>query len=526
LSAGGRKGTLIPLILLATVTALAYVVLLVVIQDWLSGNGATDVGIRVIHFAGIGFWLVVAGMVVAAIGGAVELSVNRGLPDASSQRSQRGSPSPHSTERRRDIALIVGAACIILAMVGVAVWDLSTPPAPVAQDVSTLRGALDGSSTSPTGGQSHTSSVNATDFVKKYYGLLPGNRNEAWSLLSPEAQAASGGRQSYDSFWAGIASVSLGSVRTPGPGAVEADVHFTRVDGSTTAEHYRWFVSDSGGHQVIQAFSRLDVTGPSPGSSSGQPLVVGIVDMSAVSADPRAPEIGRVLNDYFSGINQRDWTQVLSVLDSHVVDSSDPNQVARYEHDLSTTNESNVVVTSIQSAPDAPSQISAMVTFQSNQDPSLGPDGQGCTLWNLEYLFSGTQVSSLYIYKTRGSHGACSTASPTQPAQSLAAPTPVGPPSGSVFSNFPRTTTLSWSAVAGAAQYTLELDLNTCGEDQSTWCSDVQPDSFGNTKIPVSGTSYTFDFVGAQPGRWRVRAVDPSGEAGETSDWQYFTYTQ
>jgi hypothetical protein len=41
----------------------------------------------------------------------------------------------------------------------------------------------------------------------------------------------------------------------------------------------------------------------------------------------------------------------------------------------------------------------------------------------------------------------------------------------------------------------------------------------------VTTTLYTFDWVGAQPGRWRVWAVDAKGHAGARSDWSYFAYS-
>jgi len=312
-------------------------------------------------------------------------------------------------------------------MVGVAVWDLKNQPAPLAQDVSTLQGALKGSSPSPTDGQNNTTDAGGSQtpssaapgsssepdpatVVEQYYGLLPGNTDAAWGMLSFDAQAASGGREAFDTFWQGIAAVSLENVQTVGQGTVEATVNFTRTDGSWTKEQYRMFVSHSGGQPVMQSFSRLRVAA-SGGSPSGGSPVVGIVDLSAVSSDPRALVIGQVLDSYFSGINQRDWARAVSALDSHVVDSSDPNQMATFERGESTTNDSNVVVQSINENSDAPSGLSATVTLQSRQDPSLGPDGQACTLWNLEYLFSGTEGSTegsfLYIYKTRGSHTAC-----------------------------------------------------------------------------------------------------------------------
>lgn len=42
----------------------------------------------------------------------------------------------------------------------------------------------------------------------------------------------------------------------------------------------------------------------------------------------------------------------------------------------------------------------------------------------------------------------------------------------------------------------------------------------------VASPGYKFDFVGAQPGRWRVWAVDNEGREGEKSPWRTFTYTK
>jgi hypothetical protein len=43
----------------------------------------------------------------------------------------------------------------------------------------------------------------------------------------------------------------------------------------------------------------------------------------------------------------------------------------------------------------------------------------------------------------------------------------------------------------------------------------------------MEATSLTFEFVGAQPGRWRVSATDRSGSslASPPSDWRTFSYT-
>jgi len=108
------------------------------------------------------------------------------------------------------------------------------------------------------------------------------------------------------------------------------------------------------------------------------------------------------------------------------------------------------------------------------------------------------------------------------PGSTLEVPQQVSPADGSVFNNYPRTTTLEWTSVSNAASYTVELDCYHCCE-ANKWCSDV-----GKTWIIVPNlqtTSYTFQFVGAQPGRWRVWAVDASGREGAKSPWREFRYT-
>jgi hypothetical protein len=68
----------------------------------------------------------------------------------------------------------------------------------------------------------------------------------------------------------------------------------------------------------------------------------------------------------------------------------------------------------------------------------------------------------------------------------------------------------------------VEVDcFNCCQVGQ--WCTDV-----GRKWVlspALSGTSWTFDFVGAQPGRWRVWAISSTGSPGPKSGWWTFTYT-
>lgn len=101
----------------------------------------------------------------------------------------------------------------------------------------------------------------------------------------------------------------------------------------------------------------------------------------------------------------------------------------------------------------------------------------------------------------------------------LSAPVQLSPASGTVFNNYPRATTVTWSAVPGAALYTVQVYYYQPGD---TTCSGGAP----NYLTPnITGTSYTFNFVGAQPGCWRVWAVDAAGRQGSSSGWWEFSYT-
>ena len=122
-----------------------------------------------------------------------------------------------------------------------------------------------------------------------------------------------------------------------------------------------------------------------------------------------------------------------------------------------------------------------------------------------------------------GGRGAAKAVGPG--ASGLSAPVQVGPPDGSVFDTggFPRITTLSWKSVGGASGYRVEVDCFHCCVD-GEWCTDV-----GRTwdvTPPLAGTRYLHSFVGAQPGRWRVWAVDSSGHEGAKSVWWTFRYVK
>jgi hypothetical protein len=117
---------------------------------------------------------------------------------------------------------------------------------------------------------------------------------------------------------------------------------------------------------------------------------------------------------------------------------------------------------------------------------------------------------------------ALATSTPTTtstPTRSANVPQQLSPPDGTVFTNYPRTTTLRWSGVPGAATYAVEIQYCV----PAGCASGAAPE--GSVQH-VTTTEYTFDFAGAQPGRWRVWAVDATGQEGPKSDWWGFKYTQ
>ena len=103
------------------------------------------------------------------------------------------------------------------------------------------------------------------------------------------------------------------------------------------------------------------------------------------------------------------------------------------------------------------------------------------------------------------------------------APRQVSPKPNAVFDHYPRTTTLKWRPVKGAVSYAVEIDCFHCCES-GKWCSEVN----GNTTIVsnLQETQHVFDFVGAQPGRWRVWAIFKNGKTGVKSSWREFRYTK
>lgn len=103
-----------------------------------------------------------------------------------------------------------------------------------------------------------------------------------------------------------------------------------------------------------------------------------------------------------------------------------------------------------------------------------------------------------------------------------AVPRPYDPAEGSVFNHFPRTMTFKWAPVdIPGATYSIEIDAFGA-VNAGQWAAQ----SFRSFAVHhnIAGTSFNHNFVGAQQGRWRVRA-----KIGDRycawSCWCYFRFT-
>jgi hypothetical protein len=104
----------------------------------------------------------------------------------------------------------------------------------------------------------------------------------------------------------------------------------------------------------------------------------------------------------------------------------------------------------------------------------------------------------------------------------LATPALVAPSADAVFDHFPRTTKLEWAEVADARGYLVEVDYGAT--DGTSWASEKNQAMY--VRRAVRATSFTLDFVGAQPGRWRVSTIGPNGTKSSASEWRHFRYTR
>lgn len=101
-------------------------------------------------------------------------------------------------------------------------------------------------------------------------------------------------------------------------------------------------------------------------------------------------------------------------------------------------------------------------------------------------------------------------------------PTLRSPYDKDVFDHYPRLTTFQWDPVPiSGATYNVEIDAFG-GRAAGKWAAEVNATWL--ISGAVSDCTYEHLFVGAQRGRWRVRA-NVGGRVCPWSDWRYFNYT-
>jgi len=110
----------------------------------------------------------------------------------------------------------------------------------------------------------------------------------------------------------------------------------------------------------------------------------------------------------------------------------------------------------------------------------------------------------------------------------LPAPIQLAPQDNQIFDLFPRNTKFEWNPVAGAVSYALEVEscLRPSSEEQKRLPDDgecINPSPY-EEKYGLLETTYQLFFKGAQPGRWRVWAIDQNHKPGIKSPWRRFTY--
>ncbi|HEX4722605.1 MAG TPA: protein kinase [Pseudonocardiaceae bacterium] len=89
-----------------------------------------------------------------------------------------------------------------------------------------------------------------SNLVTKYYGLLPGDVNDAWMLLSTQYRSKVTFDQ-YRAFYNTIAQVVPNNFQQVGPNSITAVINFVTRKGATTHEPYRFTIVNQGGLLII-----------------------------------------------------------------------------------------------------------------------------------------------------------------------------------------------------------------------------------------------------------------------------------
>jgi len=122
------------------------------------------------------------------------------------------------------------------------------------------------------------------------------------------------------------------------------------------------------------------------------------------------------------------------------------------------------------------------------------------------------------------------TGTPNVPAQSSSTvapsadfaalvPTLLAPTKDTPLNYYPRLLMLRWRAEPAAAHYVVDVEIQ--GTATLEWV--LIPNA---AREAVTADSIQIEFIGANPGRWRVTAIDSMGVASRPSEWWGFVFVR
>jgi serine/threonine protein kinase len=160
-------------------------------------------------------------------------------------------PQRKPGRRRRSLWLAL-TVTVAIAAIGVALVMVNRaghggPPAAagMANTTTTAPPAAAGA------GKGQPSLAQMADVVTRFYALLPGHPRAAYPLLSPAYQATHPFAK-FQAFYATIKSVVPSTFVQIAPDTVRAVVNFTKTNGTTTHEPYRFTIRPVNGSLLIQ----------------------------------------------------------------------------------------------------------------------------------------------------------------------------------------------------------------------------------------------------------------------------------
>jgi eukaryotic-like serine/threonine-protein kinase len=170
-------------------------------------------------------------------------------PTARTTPPVRSEATPAARERgRRPYLLPVAAglaALLVLAVILAITLGGEEETPPTASETSASSGSSSSpSERSPSSKPSEDKGDDAAQtrrelqgFVSDYLGLVTSDRRTAFSMLTPEFQAASGGFAGYDGFWSTVAEAKLLDVQAdPEELEVSYQVRYRKTDGSVMVD--------------------------------------------------------------------------------------------------------------------------------------------------------------------------------------------------------------------------------------------------------------------------------------------------